>query len=112
MFPTNTSPQISSIWAFIMVGVALCFDAIVFFINFIPFLGQIISIIIGFIAYMTFFLWFKLKGVDMMKPKRVATMGVGFFISLIPILNMLPEITISVIITIASTRVKLPGARA
>ena len=111
MSPTNTAPQISSIWAFIMVGVALCFDAIVFFINLIPILGQIISPIIGFIAYMTFFLWFKLKGVDMMKFKRIATMGTGFLISIIPILNMLPEITISVVITIMSTRVKLPGVK-
>jgi len=111
MPPTNTAPQISSTWAFIMVGVALCFDAIVFFINFIPLLGQIAGMIIGFVAYLTFWLWFMLKGVRMMTPKRAAAMGTGFLISLIPLLNMLPEITISVVITIASTRVKLPGAR-
>lgn len=109
MPPTNTAPQISSAWAFIMIGVALCFDGVVFFINFIPFIGQIISIGIGFIAYLTFWLWFTLKGVRMMTPKRAAAMGTGFLVSLIPILNMLPEITISVVITIASTRIKVPG---
>ncbi len=112
MPPTNTAPQISSIWATIMVGVALCFDIIVFLINLIPILGQVVGMIIGFIAYLIFWLWFTLKGVSLMRPKRAAAMGTGFLISLIPILNMLPEITISVVITIASTRVKLPGVRA
>jgi len=94
-----------------MIGVALCFDIAVFLINLIPILGQFIGIGIGFIAYLTFFLWFMLKGVRIMTPKRAITLGTGFLISLIPILNMLPELTISVALTIASTRVKLPGVR-
>src|SRR3989344_3205108 len=111
MPPTNTAPQISNAWAFIMIGVSLFFEGIVFFVNFIFLIGTIAAIITGFVAYMTFWLWFTLKGVRMMTPKRIVAMGTGFFISLIPILNMLPELTIAVIITIASTRVKLPGAR-
>lgn len=102
------SPQISNIWAFLMLGTALFIDIIVFFINLIPFIGQLISICIGFVAYLGFFLWFTLKGIRLMTPKRIAAMGTGFLISLIPLLNMLPEITFSVVATIMSTRVKLP----
>ena len=89
-----------------MVAVALLFDLITFLINFIPIAGQIISIIIGGISYGVFIIWFISKRVRLMTSKRFATMGGGLIVELLPIINMLPGITLSVVLTILSTKAK------
>ncbi len=94
---------------YLMIGTALFFDLIIFLINLIPVIGQIISIVIGGMAYIVFFLWFMMKGVKLMTGKRIAAMGSGLVISLIPLVNMLPAITGSVAITIWTTKKSKSG---
>jgi len=87
-----------------MISVALFFDIIIALINLIPVAGQIISMVIGAVAYAIFFLWFAMKGVRLMTPKKIAAMGTGLLISIIPIINVLPAVTASVILTIIFDR--------
>lgn len=99
-------PKISKETAWMMITVAIFFDLISFLINLIPIVGQVISIAIPIVAYPTFFLWFMLKGVKLMTTKRIAAMGGGFVVEVIPLVNMLPGVTASVVFTILSTKVK------
>lgn len=105
---TGEGTKISNTVAFIMVSVAIFFDVSVFLINLIPIAGQIIGSIIGIFAYLIFIFWYLMLGMRLLTRKRVSTIGGGLLISIIPILNMLPDITLSVLLTIASTRVKIP----
>lgn len=89
-----------------MVSVAALFDLVQFFLNWIPFLGWILTSLLGVVAWLTFLLWFKMHGVDFVKPSRALTLGGGFLIELIPIVNDLPAWTVAVLILIASTRTK------
>ena len=96
--------KISNVSAVLMISVALFFDIIIALINLIPVAGQIISMVIGAVAYAIFFLWFAMKGVRLMTPKKIAAMGTGLLISIIPIINVLPAVTASVILTIIFDR--------
>lgn len=55
---------------------------------------------------MTFWLWFKLKGVNFGTARRAASMTAGFLIELIPIINILPAWTLAVGLVCADTKVK------
>ena len=83
-----------------MVSTALFFDALQGGLSLIPFLGWIVASLVGGFAFMTFWFWFKTHGVKFTTAKRAGIMGGGFFIELIPILNMLPAWTLSATLTI------------
>lgn len=95
--------KVSKITMGMMIAVALFFDGVQFgadLLNFIPFVGFILAWTItsgvSIFAWLTFFLWFKLKGVKF--DSKVATTTVGaFFIELIPILNAFPAWTLSIV---------------
>lgn len=96
--------KISKITIGMMVAVALFFDGIQFgadLLNFIPFVGFILAWTItsgvSIFAWLTFFLWFKLKGVKF-DSKVVATTTGAFFIEMIPVLNALPAWTLSIVV--------------
>ncbi len=91
---------------FLLISTALFFDIFQFVINLIPVAGQIISILITGLAFMTFWLWFRIKGLKFNSPKRVLSMGLGTIIEAIPILNILPGWTISVLLIIGTTKIK------
>ncbi len=89
-----------------MISTALFFDAFQAVIQLIPGLGQILASLVGIYALLTFWLWFRLHGIKFSTPKRAGTMGGGFLIELIPLLNALPAWTLAVALIIADLRVK------
>ena len=79
---------------FLMLVVAVFFDATSLIVNFIPFIGGLLqTVTITPIAIITFFLWMKMNGISFTKGSRgiftIAVAAIGF----IPLLNALPEWT-------------------
>jgi len=102
---------LNSITIAFMIAVALFYDVFQVLINLIPILGQILSALIGLFAFLTFYLWFKLKGLNFANPKRAAYLGGGFLIELVPILNILPAWTLAVTLLALNSKIKkiVPG---
>src|SRR3989338_7539453 len=113
----GAKPRISPVEGILMVLAALTFDGGQFIFNLIPILGIVISIIIDIIAWGTFFLWLKMKGISFgfsAKFGRTHRSGGGqsmlrnplfiitcaFGVELIPILNALPAWTLAIVVTI------------
>lgn len=97
--------QLSKITIGLMMVVALFYDLVQFGVNFIPAIGQIASALVAILAFCHFFLWFKMHGVSFVGIKKILTMGAGFLIELIPVLNMLPGWMVAVAGTIVLSRV-------
>lgn len=100
-----------------MIAVALLFDTMNAGINLIPFLGQVLSVLISIFAYCTFAFWFMKRGVGFANPKRAITFFGSGLIEAIPVLNILPGITIGVVLTVLmvqfedKTGIKTPTAK-
>src|SRR3989338_9491758 len=77
----------------LMIAVALFFDALQTLLTFI-FMGWLVGIFAG----LTFYIWFKLRGMSFMKPKRFAAFGTSSIIEMFPFipLSALPALTVSV----------------
>lgn len=98
-----------------MVGTALLFDTLQFIIEFVPVVGQIISMLITGIAWATFLLWFKIKGVKFTRVRKLA-FATGGILEFLPVGNMLPLWTISVLITVGKKQLEkvagvVPGGK-
>jgi len=102
----NSGEKIGDTTLVFMLIIAGFYDLIQFLISFIPVLGEILSMLISIFAFMTFYVWFKMYGMNFMTPKRAATMGGGFLIELIPVVDMLPAWTCAVVILVGTTKVK------
>lgn len=89
-----------------MVVIALFFDGFQALINLIPFLGQALASFTEFVAFSLFFVWFKSYGISFATPKRGLIMASSFIIELIPFLNILPAITLAVLMVALDTRIK------
>lgn len=71
----------------------------------LPIAGVLLGPMVGFLIWLTFFIWFKLHGVTMGDNiKRMGIMLAGFFFELIPVLNILPIWTVTIFITIVIVR--------
>lgn len=77
----------------ILIGTAIFFDVIEALISLIPILGEIIAMAIDALAFATFWLIFKMNDHEY---SRRAFLG-GFIVGFIPIINMLPECTLSIV---------------
>lgn len=77
----------------ILIGLALFFDVLEAAVGWIPAVGQILSTFIDMFAFATFWLIFQLNGETYSKK----TILVGFLIGFIPIINMLPECTATIV---------------
>lgn len=99
-------PEIKTVTAVFMLIVAGIFDGIQALINLVPILGQVLSFFVGIFSFLTFYLWFKLNGISFSKPKRVLKFGGAFLFELIPILNVLPALLLSVFLMINETKMK------
>ena len=77
----------------LMISVAIFYDVLQWLLAFI-FMGWLVSIF----ALLTFYVWFKMKGMSFMKPKRFAAFGGSFIVELIPIINILPAWTFAIIL--------------
>lgn len=84
-----------------MFAVAVFFDITQWLLAFI-FMDWLVSIF----AYLTFFLWFKLKGISFMKPKRLIVAGTSFFLEIMPLVAALPALTGAVVITALDSKIK------
>lgn len=85
----------------LMISTAIFIDVLQWLFAFI-----FMDWLVGFYAFLTFFVWFKLYGMKFMTPKRIATMGGAFIIEIIPVLSTLPAWTGAVVILILDSKVK------
>jgi len=90
----------------LMISVALFYDILQVPLNFI-FMGWLVTIF----AFLTFYVWFKIRGLSFATPKRAMLMGGGFFIELVPLLSVLPVWTLTILILAIDSKVKkiVPG---
>jgi len=80
----------------LMVALAIILDII----SIIP--GA--NIIVDIVAALVFGLWFMLRGVGFVNPRRFSVGIIAIIIELVPFLSILPGITAGVVITILSVR--------
>lgn len=83
----------------LMLGTAIFFDVLQGLFSLIPFLGWILGFLISIFAFLTFFVWMKIKGWGL--SDNVKKIFVQWFLpigELIPIVNILPIWTTRVIL--------------
>lgn len=85
----------------LMICVALFYDALQVLLTPI-FMGWLVSIFAG----LTFYVWFKMRGLNFVTPKRAGLLGGGFIIELIPILNVLPAWTLAIVLLALDSKIK------
>ncbi len=100
----------------LMILTALFFDGLQIALEFVFGLGLVVDSFVSIFAVFTFTVWFKMHNVNFVNPKRLAAMGGGFFIEIIPGLNALPVWTAAVWYTISTTKItevaeKIPGGK-
>lgn len=101
--PMDNSCTISKTDAFLMISVALFYDLLQAGIDLITFgFGFTVNWLVSIWAWLTFFLWFKIKGVDFKQWKNTLGFNGGAFMEIIPIplINSLPVWTASTIMMI------------
>jgi len=106
-----------------MLTVALLFDGLQFgtdLLHVLPIIGtvaqSVADILISVWAWLTFYVWFKIRGVSFINPKRFAVLNGGALLEMIPVINTLPAWTLAVFLLIGITRAeellaKIPGGR-
>ena len=100
---SQNQQRINSVTAIFMIVVALLYDAVQAFLDFIL-IGLAVNWILDIWAWLTFFIWFKLKGVSFANPKRAISLNGGFILELIPAVNALPIWTAAVIILVITVK--------
>ena len=89
----------------LMIGVALFYDALQILLAFL-FMGWVVGIFAG----LTFYIWFKIRGLNFMKPKRFLTFGITSIIEMLPSLlipiSALPVWTGSIIYLALDSKIK------
>jgi len=95
----------------LMIIVALIIDLLQFVLNFlhlIPLVGNAIAFLassfLTILAWVTFYIWFKIKGIDFVSSKRKLAFGGVSIVESIPVLSSLPAWTLLVIIIIVTTK--------
>lgn len=91
---------------FLMIFTALCFDGAQALIGWIPLLGNALSALMSIFIFLTFWLWLKMYGIEMMTPKRFGSLAGGGIIEMIPYINLLPAWTLVVIFLIGTTKIQ------
>ncbi|NCS98695.1 hypothetical protein GW764_00750 [Candidatus Parcubacteria bacterium] len=100
----NKFARISKIGAGFMVTVAIFYDLLELGVDWIPGVGQAIALFIDIFAMMHFALWFKLKGIKLGSPKKIARFWLPMLTELLPIpLLDIGLTTLGVILTIGIT---------
>jgi len=98
--------RINNVTAGLMVAVALLYDGVQMFLEWIG-IGFIVNWILNIWAWLTFFVWFKLRGVSFAaNPKRALAFNGGFLIEFIPIIEELPIWTAVVVVTVITVRLE------
>ncbi len=99
----------------LMTVTALFFDALQAILTMFG-IGLIASPFISILAGFIFWLWFMMRGVSLVTPKRFLALGGGFLAELIPAIDALPAWTAAVWYTISTTKIaevaqKVPGGK-
>lgn len=91
--------RIDNIQAMFMIGVAAMVDFVQGLLT-AGFIGIIVSSFISIFTWLMFYLWFKLNGIGFLDQgtRLAVTIWGGAFIEILPIINVLPAWTISVVI--------------
>jgi len=96
--------KIDNIDATLMIGTAILIDGTQTFLTLIL-IGPFVNWLISIFAWMTFFLWFMLKGVKFTKnPKKIFTLAGGSLLEAIPIIASFPIWTLTISTTIFMER--------
>jgi hypothetical protein len=93
-----------------MLALALVFDGLQALVTLVPVLGQALSIMLTIIAVTSFGLWFAIKGVSYFSGRKAglkiaATLG-STVAELIPFIQALPAISLSVLVVIMASRLE------
>ena len=88
----------------LIIGTALFFDFALALIWLVPFIGPAGAWAFSIFPLMTFLLWFKMRGMNFMTPKRVFTLPGAYIIE--AILSILPAWTMSVLILLGTEKIK------
>lgn len=107
----NDERKIDNTTFVLMLCVAVCIDSVQFALNFLLIIGWIIIWMMNVLAWLTFYLWFKIKGVNFSNPKRGLSLFGGFLIELIPVINALPAWTMAVVLIAGSSRAEELAAK-
>lgn len=98
---TGKGSRISETTAFLMIGTASLFDLL----SAVPIVNWVVIIF----ANMTFALWFLIKGVGLISPKKLAAPAIATLVEIIPAISSIPAIILAVLISIALVRVEDAG---
>lgn len=103
--------HIPNVVAILIISVAVFIDlsqAGINLLHFIPVAGNAFAMvanwIISAITFFMFWFWFLLYGVHFNSAKRILSMGGGFLMELIPIVDTLPAWTAAVVLVIITAR--------
>lgn len=94
-------PRLDNATIALMVGLAIFYDALQALLNLI-FMGWLVTIL----AFLSFWLWFKIKGISFMTAKRMSIIGGGALIEAIPMLDTLPGWTGMVTLIVLDAKLK------
>ena len=84
----------------LMLSVAGFYDLLQFGLDFIPFVGWILSSFVGIFSWLTFYTWTSIKGWGFADTLKKLLAQLLMFLGILPILNFGPEITMGVLLTI------------
>ena len=106
---SNEKSKISNIEWGLMIGVALLFDGVQFFLD-VVLIGLIVNRLISIWAWLTFYLWLKIKGVKNFR----GWLAIGGIAEIIPVIAALPFWTGMIIVIMIKNKTKeiLPKAMA
>lgn len=95
----------------LMIATAAIVDLLQLFmtaLHLIPFVGSALEIIISpfvtLFAFLTFYVWFKIKGITFERPSQALRFGGGTLIEFMPIIDALPAWTLTVWLTTRGER--------
>lgn len=95
--------RLPNIWAGVYISVALVCDTIEWLLNF-ALVGLIINRAITILYYGWTFIFFAFRGIPFWHTKRLTNNIAGFFIEIIPILDLLPAKTASAFVNVRIVR--------
>ncbi len=91
--------------SFLMIGTSILYDGIQIILALIPIVGWILSFLVGVFAWLTFYLWTKIKGLDISNgTKKIIIKWVTPGIELVPILNALPTWTLRTFLLLSTIK--------
>lgn len=109
----ETGRSVGKVDFLMMLTVAIISDITLALIALVPYVGWIINGLLSLFVFLTFFTWFKMKGITYTSARKMAALPAGFLIELIPIVNILPGWTVAVILNTQGDKINtlVPGAK-